>query len=213
MLRLAAGNQPTRTRIGQVVVLTDATGRLIAVAIVGSKNRTVCMTVVGQEPTIVLRARWEGELPDNGDYLASPRRGRSAYRVVGIRVTGRQEDYTRIEIRAQRVDLRAIPQGSKVHPWMWMPGKNAGHRVPIDVKTTKELCDRHRQVLAQLVQIGDWIRPMEIGAYNGSHHHATLKRLVAKGMAERERRDGCERSYRYRATDRGRAQPCLTDER
>ena len=54
-----------------------------------------------------------------------------------------------------------------------------------------------------------WVRPMDIGGRNGSHHSATLSRLVKLGFAEERRRCcsvigalGSSRAgklYRYRA--------------
>jgi hypothetical protein len=50
-----------------------------------------------------------------------------------------------------------------------------------------------------------WVRPMDIGGRDGSDHSAILKRLAAKGYAERRRRNSLMNalnsrrgSYEYR---------------
>lgn len=48
------------------------------------------------------------------------------------------------------------------------------------------LSDRERYVLAHLDS--EWVRPMDIGGSNASHHSATLNKLVRKGLAEKRRR-------------------------
>jgi len=49
--------------------------------------------------------------------------------------------------------------------------------------------------------LGDeWVRPMDIGGRDASHHSRTLARLVRMGLVERKRRAGwCRPSYLYRA--------------
>lgn len=67
--------------------------------------------------------------------------------------------------------------------------------------------DRDARVLFALLG-RDWSRPMDIGATDGSHHSATLGRLVARGLVERETRRGLvlsRPSYVYRLTTTGRA--------
>jgi hypothetical protein len=54
--------------------------------------------------------------------------------------------------------------------------------------TPKQLTDRQRDLLGSLAVFGDWARPMDIGARDGSHHTATLRALVKKGLAERRLR-------------------------
>lgn len=47
---------------------------------------------------------------------------------------------------------------------------------------------------------GHWVRPMDVGGRDASHHSATLNKLVRLGLAERKRRAGHIRpSYLYRA--------------
>lgn len=54
-----------------------------------------------------------------------------------------------------------------------------------------------------------WVRPMDIGGSDGSHHSATLKRLIRRGIVERKKRGtitnvlmvGIRGSYVYRLTD------------
>lgn len=50
-----------------------------------------------------------------------------------------------------------------------------------------------------------WLRPMDIGGRDASHHSETLAQLVRKGLAERRTR-GSNRSYEYRRTAAGRAE-------
>ncbi len=47
---------------------------------------------------------------------------------------------------------------------------------------------RQRVVLNSLRVYGDWARPMDIGARDGSSHTMTLRALVKKGLAERRLR-------------------------
>jgi hypothetical protein len=93
---------------------------------------------------------------------------------------------------------------------------------------------RQRDVLSSLVDHprSTWLRPMDIGGRDGSHHSDTLRQLVAMGLVERKKlhaiycyhgthhaigRDGkivrlrkpnqrccCKGSCRYRATPRAR---------
>lgn len=49
-----------------------------------------------------------------------------------------------------------------------------------------------------------WLTPMFCGGSDGSHHSATLARLVRSGLVERKRRAGYVRaSYFYRITRAG----------
>lgn len=56
-----------------------------------------------------------------------------------------------------------------------------------------------------------WLRPMDIGARDGSHHSATMKRLAARGLLGRRRRGtlmnalGGRGSFEYRLTAAGAA--------
>lgn len=46
------------------------------------------------------------------------------------------------------------------------------------------------EVLAALAGVeacGRWCRPMDLGAFDGSHHSATLTRLARKGVVERKK--------------------------
>ena len=98
--------------------------------------------------------------------------------------------------------------------------------------STTKLPERQRDILAALaIDDGGWVRPMDVGATDGSHHGMTLRALVKKGLAERKLRGSLlnqirgtelyERlakarrgrswrsaprgSYEYRITDAGRA--------
>lgn len=52
----------------------------------------------------------------------------------------------------------------------------------------RPLSSRQRAVLDSLAVFGDWARPMDIGARDGSHHTTTLRALAKKGLAERKLR-------------------------
>lgn len=212
MQLLATGKSLTRTRLCQLLIVTDDDARLVAVGVVGKDNQTVNVTFVGERTTMILRARWTGDRPSIGEYVMSKYRPRSAYRIVDVRVTGRTAEHTSIELRVERVDLPLLDPDAVVHPWRWDPrGKNAGVKGSIDVKTSSALCDRHREVLTALVRLGDWVRPHDVGGTGGSYHYASLTRLVAKGLVERRVRVRDTRlppdrySYEYRATDLGRS--------
>lgn len=57
------------------------------------------------------------------------------------------------------------------------------------------LSDRQRDVLESLAAFkryngynDGWAQPMDIGGHDGSHHSATLKGLVDRGLVDREKR-------------------------
>ena len=70
--------------------------------------------------------------------------------------------------------------------------------------------EQQREVLGEL-RGGEWLRPMDVGGTDGSHHSRTLARLVKAGLAERKKRgtltntlfNGRRGSYRYRITEVG----------
>jgi hypothetical protein len=48
--------------------------------------------------------------------------------------------------------------------------------------------ERDAQVLKNLAHHGDrFVRPMDLGGMDGSHHSATLARLVKRGLVERKK--------------------------
>lgn len=52
-----------------------------------------------------------------------------------------------------------------------------------------------------------WVKPMDLGGRDGSHHSGTLALLVRHGLAERRRRTkpwGAVRAWMYRRTSAGR---------
>jgi predicted DNA-binding ArsR family transcriptional regulator len=70
-----------------------------------------------------------------------------------------------------------------------------------------ELTQLQRDVLEQCSTT--WLRPMDMGGRDGSHHTSVLKALVRKGLVERQRRIGsigARGSYRYRLTAAGDAE-------
>jgi len=203
---LATGKPLVRTRLHQLLIVTDEEARLVAVGVIGKDNQQVNVALAGEPDTMILRARWNRSLPMRGDYVMSPSRARRAYRIVDSRVTGQTGEHERLELRVARVDL-PLPRGAVVHPWKWHPrGDNAGVKTPLDSRLIPALCDRQRVLLANLVAFGGWARPRDIGGGDGSHHSAMLASLIGKGMAERKERGGRTRmSYLYRATDLGRS--------
>lgn len=52
--------------------------------------------------------------------------------------------------------------------------------------TDARLTDRQRDLLRWLDD-DQWKRPMDVGAWDGSHHSATLAALTRKGLAERKK--------------------------
>ena len=56
------------------------------------------------------------------------------------------------------------------------------------MSTKPELTEREQEVLDEL-EDDRWLRPMDVGGRNRSHHSATLKSLVRKGYAVERRRD------------------------
>lgn len=58
---------------------------------------------------------------------------------------------------------------------------------PTGAGSPVQISDRQRDVLESLAAYGDWARPMDIGARDGSHHSATLSQLARHGLAERKK--------------------------
>lgn len=50
-----------------------------------------------------------------------------------------------------------------------------------------QISDRQLDVLEALAVYGDWARPMDVGARDGSHHSATLSQLARHGLADRKK--------------------------
>lgn len=92
-----------------------------------------------------------------------------------------------------------------------------------------QIPEYQRDVLAALAHFDEWARPMDVGGTDGSHHTASLRALLKKGLVERRLRGSllnqirgtalydrlrgagkrpsrrCPRgSYEYRITDAGR---------
>ena len=51
-----------------------------------------------------------------------------------------------------------------------------------------KLTRQQNDLLKKLRQSGEWLRPMDMGGFDGSHHSATLRQLWHKGLAERKPR-------------------------
>jgi len=65
------------------------------------------------------------------------------------------------------------------------------------------MTDRHYQILNEM-QSGDWVRPMDVGGTDSSHHSSTLKAMITKGWVRK--RGGicwCRPSYKYQITGAG----------
>jgi hypothetical protein len=72
----------------------------------------------------------------------------------------------------------------------------------------RALTDRDLAVLRELSAYPNGARPMDLGGTNGSHHGATLRKLVQRGLATRTLRSapgGARASYRYWLSGQGRA--------
>lgn len=74
-----------------------------------------------------------------------------------------------------------------------------------DIDTLRELeaaCRNYVNVTGE-----DWVKPLDLGSWNGSHHSATLRKLAGRGLVEASRkpmRNGCRPGIRYRITGAGR---------
>jgi hypothetical protein len=72
----------------------------------------------------------------------------------------------------------------------------------------KPLTEKDREILHELVgqtEAGvEWVRPMNLGARDGSDHSHRLLKMERYGFVEKKRY-GSSRSYQYRATIAGRA--------
>jgi hypothetical protein len=68
------------------------------------------------------------------------------------------------------------------------------------------LSARDRDLLELVCSVRGWVRPMDLGGKDGSHHSATLAKFVRYGWVHRRLRGGHTRAaYSYRATPTGRA--------
>lgn len=82
-----------------------------------------------------------------------------------------------------------------------------GERVHRPLYDTVRVTGRQREVLESLRDFAyeSWVRPMDVGGKDQSHHSKTLAQLVKKGLAERREGGGHTRNvWRYRATKKGR---------
>ena len=70
------------------------------------------------------------------------------------------------------------------------------------------LSENEMEVLENARGTSDWLRPMDFGGYDGSHHSRTAARLVRRGFMEREERQSVARIrpvFLYRITAAGDA--------
>ena len=51
-----------------------------------------------------------------------------------------------------------------------------------------KVTNRQRGILETLNDQDDWLRPMDIGGSDGSHHSSTLRQLWKKGLVQRRPR-------------------------
>jgi hypothetical protein len=70
---------------------------------------------------------------------------------------------------------------------MTKPVKKRTALLPQAADKRPRLSDRQLDVLETLAVYGDWARPMDIGARDGSHHSATLSGLAKRGLAEKKK--------------------------
>lgn len=87
-----------------------------------------------------LRARWEGNPPQVGEFLMSQVRPRFAYRIdeVDVRqaanlnqlphgLSGSHRDaQSKLLLRVTKVPIAEIPAGAVTHPWKWDARKKTG---------------------------------------------------------------------------------------
>lgn len=72
-----------------------------------------------------------------------------------------------------------------------------------------KLTAHQREVLTNLAWWGtEWVRPMDVGGRNGTHHSATLRTLVTKSLVDSRWRTGpggkwARGSKTYRLTEKG----------
>lgn len=75
----------------------------------------------------------------------------------------------------------------------------------VQMTVSAHVTERQFEVLQSLRGSPDlWLRPMDVGGTDGSHHSKTLAQLAGKGLAERILRGGHTRAaWAYRATALG----------
>lgn len=74
------------------------------------------------------------------------------------------------------------------------------------------MSERQREVLealGALTEKGNFVRPMDLGGRDGSHHSKTLRGLVTDGLAERQPRDTLANFLRGYGLDSPRARSWL----
>lgn len=78
------------------------------------------------------------------------------------------------------------------------------HEADIEV-TPQDLKNREVIVLLNMAH-GDWVRPMDVGGSDGSHHSYTLRKLADMGLVEQDVRGGRQirKAYKYRLTEKGK---------
>lgn len=80
---------------------------------------------------------------------------------------------------------------------------------PTKTQTPAELAalltENEREILWSTAGDGpdEWIRPMDAGGRNGSHHSATLRKLVKRGLFTMRQLGGKKSSCRYKITPLG----------
>lgn len=76
---------------------------------------------------------------------------------------------------------------------------------PMDTTSAPTLTEQQTEMLQQCAP-DEWLRPMDMGGRDGSHHSSTLRTLIRKGLVERKpRTEGWRGSYLYRRTPAGNA--------
>lgn len=109
----------------RVHVVTDADGRLVAVAIrVTRKRMLVSRAGAGRPVTTTIYGLWRGPWPRVGDYVMAARRARCAYRIAARPRPRRPGE---LALQVERLELPLPPDARRVHLWRWdARGKNTG---------------------------------------------------------------------------------------
>lgn len=67
---------------------------------------------------VLTASSWQGDLPRFGEFIMAPR-GRTAFRVVEIRMPMKPGARYRARFGCERVARAALPAGAIVHDWFW----------------------------------------------------------------------------------------------
>ena len=83
---------------------------------------------------MILRARWQGRLPEIGEYLMSSTRPKFAYRITGVEelryLPHHVPGYQRLKLAVDRISAPDVPAGGVVWDWKWDARKKTGFAFP-----------------------------------------------------------------------------------